>query len=126
MVDHPKQCPNCGGKLEMISAPLGILVGCQNATECGWTKSFLYVKNELEFDPYNIPFSGRLDPYVIADIYGLDGMQLQALKKLLRNGRKHKTEEEDMDEVISTLVRRKEIIRGRQERASQGIPTPQG
>jgi len=61
-------------------------------------------------DPYAITFQGvKLDPYQIADLYDLDGIQTQALKKLLRKGRKHKTEAQDMREVISTTERWLEI-----------------
>ena len=52
-------------------------------------------------DPYKIKIGGVVaDPYRIAIEYGLDPILGQALKKILRCGRKHKSAEEDAKEVI--------------------------
>lgn len=61
---------------------------------------------ESERDPYRVRIGEVLaDPYRIARAYGLDGAETQALKKLLRMGRKHKSREQDAREVISTMHR---------------------
>ena len=66
-------------------------------------------------DPYKIKIGGVVaDPYRIAIEYGLDSILGQALKKILRCGRKHKSAEEDAREVITTMERWLEI---QQERA---------
>lgn len=62
---------------------------------------------ETVADPYNVRFrGGRLDPYRVAVLYGITHPALQqALKKLLRLGQKHKTEDEDAQEVITSMQR---------------------
>lgn len=65
-------------------------------------------------DPYKIKIGGVVaDPYRIAIEYGLDPILGQALKKILRCGRKHKSAEEDAKEVITTMERWLEIQRER-------------
>lgn len=70
-------------------------------------------------DPYKIKIGGVVaDPYRIAIEYGLDPILGQALKKILRCGRKHKSAEEDAKEVITTMERWLEIQRERAHEAS--------
>lgn len=59
-------------------------------------------------DPYEVTIGGVLvDPYRIARAYGIKcPMVFQAIKKLLRCGRKHKCEAVDIREAITTLERR--------------------
>lgn len=60
----------------------------------------------LADDPYEVRIGGVLvDPYRIARAFGLDPVIAQAVKKLLRCGRKHKTAAEDVREAITTLER---------------------
>ena len=60
----------------------------------------------LADDPYQVRIGGVLvDPYRIARAFGLDPTIAQAVKKLLRSGRKHKTAAEDVREAITTLER---------------------
>jgi hypothetical protein len=57
-------------------------------------------------DPYQVTIGGVVaDPYRIARAYGLDATLGQALKKLLRCGRKHKDRATDVRECITTLER---------------------
>jgi hypothetical protein len=57
-------------------------------------------------DPYKIRIGGVVaDPYRIAIEYGLDPILGQALKKILRCGRKHKDIKTDVQEAIKTLTR---------------------
>ena len=57
-------------------------------------------------DPYQIRIGGVIvDPYRIAREYDLDPIIAQAVKKLLRCGRKHKTPAQDVREAITTLER---------------------
>lgn len=73
-------------------------------------------------DPYKIKIGGVVaDPYRIAIEYGLDPILGQALKKILRCGRKHKSAEEDAKEVITTMERWLEIQRERAAEAVVGI-----
>lgn len=59
-----------------------------------------------EIDPYQVHIGGlKADPYRIARAYGLGAAEGQALKKLLRMGRKHKSIIEDCREVITTMER---------------------
>lgn len=59
-----------------------------------------------EIDPYQVRIGGqKADPYRIGRAYGLGGPEMQALKKILRMGRKHKSRREDALEVISTMQR---------------------
>jgi hypothetical protein len=75
-------------------------------------------------DPYTIKIGGVVaDPYRIAIEYGLDPILGQALKKILRCGRKHKSAEEDAKEVITTMERWLEIRRERAVKATYAGPT---
>lgn len=75
-------------------------------------------------DPYKIKIGGVVaDPYRIAIEYGLDPILGQALKKILRCGRKHKSAEEDAKEVITTMERWLEIQRERAHKATYAGPT---
>jgi len=57
-------------------------------------------------DPYNVYIGDvKCDPYRIGRAYGVDGAELQIVKKALRLGRKHKTKTEDLLEIISTAKR---------------------
>jgi hypothetical protein len=57
-------------------------------------------------DCYQIRIGGVIvDPYRIAREYDLDSAIAQAVKKLLRCGRKHKSIAEDVREAITTLER---------------------
>jgi hypothetical protein len=68
------------------------------------------VKAKQQIDPYNVGIGGvRLDPYIIAEAFGLPPTIAEALKKLLRLGRKHKTAREDAEECIKTVRRWLEI-----------------
>lgn len=62
-------------------------------------------------DPYQITIGGvKADPYRIAKAYGIDDpIIFQAIKKLLRCGRKHKSIEQDVREAITSLERWEEI-----------------
>lgn len=63
-------------------------------------------------DPYKIKIGGRIaDPYRIARAYDLDPVIAQAVKKLLRCGRKHKARATDVREAITTLERWEEMER---------------
>lgn len=80
-----------------------------------------------EFDPYNIPFRGiTMDPYLVLELFQVtDPAIQQAIKKLLRCGRKHKDADADCEEAITSLVRRREVKRILRENADtpQGIPS---
>lgn len=71
------------------------------------------VSNEKisEGDPYQFTVNGlRLDPYRIARIYKIDDPVIfQAIKKLLRCGRKHKDMATDVHEAITSLQRWEEM-----------------
>lgn len=58
-----------------------------------------------DVDPYNVTFRGhKLDTYRVAKAFGVtDPAIYQAIKKLLRCGKKHKSEESDVDEAITSL-----------------------
>tara|TARA_R110000803_G_scaffold59101_10_gene117506 strand:- start:6217 stop:6621 length:405 start_codon:yes stop_codon:yes gene_type:complete len=60
-----------------------------------------------KLDPYEIELGGvKVDPYRVARAFGIDDPVIfQALKKLLRMGRKHKGAEVDVREAITTLER---------------------
>ena len=62
-------------------------------------------------DPYKVQVGGvTLDPYMIASIYGInDPIIFQMLKKLLRFGRKHKDEAQDVVDTITSAIRWLEI-----------------
>lgn len=61
---------------------------------------------------YRFSFRGvKLDPYRIFTVYRITHpAQQHAIKKLLRAGNSVKSLEQDIDEVIVTLNRRKEMI----------------
>lgn len=61
---------------------------------------------------YAFRFKGlKLDPYRILQVYGISNpAQQHAIKKLLRAGQSVKSLEQDIDEVIVTLQRWKEMI----------------
>ena len=63
--------------------------------------------NPPPIDPYNVRIGGVLaDPYRVARAYGIeDPVIFQALKKLLRCGRKHKAKAADVRESITSLER---------------------
>lgn len=57
-------------------------------------------------DTYKTKIGGVIaDPYRIARAYDLDPVIAQAVKKLLRCGRKHKSRATDVREAITTLER---------------------
>jgi len=58
-------------------------------------------------DPYEIKIGGvKADPMRICRAYGITDMGIQqAIKKLLRCGRKHKSYEKDIREAITSLER---------------------
>lgn len=57
-------------------------------------------------DAYKTMIGGAIaDPYRIARAYDLDPVIAQAVKKLLRCGRKHKSRATDVREAITTLER---------------------
>ena len=62
-------------------------------------------------NPYAVTIGGvKADPMRIVKAYGITDMGIsQALKKLLRCGRKHKTKAQDVAEAISSLQRWQEI-----------------
>ena len=64
-----------------------------------------------EIDPYKVKIGGVVaDPYQIAHYYGLnDPILFQALKKILRCGRKHKSKTQDVRDAITSLERWEEI-----------------
>jgi len=65
------------------------------------------VDGDKAIDPYNVRIGGVLtDPYRVARAYGIeDPVIFQALKKLLRCGRKHKAKAADVREAITSLER---------------------
>lgn len=74
----------------------------------------------MQDDPYGITVKGiRLDPYLIAELFELTPAAAQALKKLLRCGRKHKSRETDLREAAETIERQIEIDQLMKEWKSQ-------
>lgn len=61
---------------------------------------------------YKYDYKGiRLDPYRILKVYGItEAPQQHAIKKLLRCGKSVKDQCQDIDEVIETLQRWKQMI----------------
>ncbi len=61
----------------------------------------------MAIDPYQVQIGGvKADPYRIARAYGIDDPVIfQALKKILRCGRKHKDRRTDVREAITSLER---------------------
>jgi predicted transcriptional regulator len=61
---------------------------------------------------YQYDYKGiRLDPYRILKVYGIvDPAQQHAIKKLLRCGNSIKGLEQDIDEVVETLQRWKQML----------------
>lgn len=76
-------------------------------------------------DPYEITLQGvKLDPYKIAELYGITSMPIaQALKKLLRCGRKHKSLAQDVRDAITSLERWEELQKESNE-SKNYYPTP--
>ena len=70
-------------------------------------KCLKIVDGDKAIDPYNVRIGGVLtDPYRVARAYGIeDPVIFQALKKLLRCGRKHKAKAADVREAITSLER---------------------
>jgi hypothetical protein len=76
-------------------------------------------------DPYQVKIGGvTADPYRIARAYGItDPVIFQALKKLLRFGRKHKSQAADVREAITSLERweamnAEDVVNPRQDRST--------
>lgn len=69
---------------------------------------------------YRFEFDGvKMDPYRILHTYEITHpAQQHAVKKLLRAGQSIKSLEQDIDEVIMTLERWKEMIKEEMERSS--------
>lgn len=65
----------------------------------------------VQLDPYQFTCNGmKLDPYRVARIYDItDPVIFQALKKLLRCGRKHKDMATDVREAVTSLLRWEEM-----------------
>ena len=63
-------------------------------------------------DYYNKIYKGYIvDPYVIAELYGItDHAQFQALKKLLRAGADHKDYKRDLEEARDAIDRKLEML----------------
>jgi hypothetical protein len=59
------------------------------------------------FDPYNVNFNGhKLDPYRVIEIFKITHPAMQQIvKKVLRQGAKHKNAEEDARDIISSAQR---------------------
>ena len=70
-------------------------------------------KSEKSNKVYGFSYrGGKMDPYRILSIYGITHpAQQHAIKKLLRAGRSIKSVERDIDEVILSLERWKEMIK---------------
>ena len=64
-------------------------------------------EEETAIDPYEVRIGGvKADPMRIIRAYGTTDMGVQqAIKKLLRNGRKHKSNTEDKREAVTSLQR---------------------
>ncbi len=91
--------PDCGGQVYII-------------TEEGESLCLMCYNNNSQNHYYDYSFKGvRIDPYRIFDVYGITNpCQQHAIKKLLRAGRSVKELEVDIDEVIKTLGRWKEML----------------
>ena len=74
---------------------------------------------------YRFGYKGvKIDPYRIMEVYGItNAAQQHAIKKLLRAGKSVKSLEQDIDEVILTLTRWKEMIEEDKVLATGGIIT---
>ena len=61
----------------------------------------------MSLDPYNIDFNGhKLDPYRVIDIFEIRHPAMQQIvKKALRQGSKHKDEEQDARDIITSAQR---------------------
>ena len=78
------------------------------------------MSKKIDLNVYQIKVGGVvIDPYRIAIEYKLGPLEAQALKKLLRCGRKHKTWREDIYEVMSTCQRALDI-----DEEGDPAPTP--
>ena len=67
------------------------------------------MKNKI--DPYNVKIeSTRVDPYLVCQLFGITDFPIaEAIKKLLRLGRKHKNKRKDVEEAVLSLQRWLEI-----------------
>mgnify|MGYP006958841721 CR=1 FL=1 len=94
-----------------------IINGCDQMTAHSLTP-FCKVHHSMSdpkenIDPYSVIIQGvKLDPMLIVAAYGITDMGIaQAIKKLLRCGRKHKNKAQDVREAITSLERHEEIER---------------
>lgn len=73
---------------------------------------------------YRFSFKGvKLDPYRIFAVYRIaHPAQQHAIKKLLRAGNSVKSLEQDIDEVIVTLNRWKEMMKEEQDEGTSSHP----
>lgn len=59
-----------------------------------------------EFDPYQVRIKGVLvDPCAIGEAYKMSPTLFQSVKKLLRIGKKHKSEAEDVYQAVTSIFR---------------------
>lgn len=67
------------------------------------------MKNKI--DPYNVKIENtRVDPYLVCQLFGITDFPIaEAIKKLLRLGRKHKNKRKDVEEAVLSLQRWLEI-----------------
>lgn len=80
--------------------------------------------SKAEDKHYAFTYQGiKVDPYRIFEIYGITNpAQQHAIKKLLRAGKSIKSLSQDIDEVILTLNRWKEMVL-EDASAKKGVPT---
>ena len=66
-----------------------------------------------DFDPYNVSFAGqKLDPYRVIELFQITHPAIQqVIKKALRMGAKHKTQEEDAKDIITSAQRFLDMLR---------------
>lgn len=66
---------------------------------------------KTKIDPYNVKIeSTRVDPYLVCQLFGITDFPIaEAIKKLLRLGRKHKNKRKDVEEAVLSLQRWLEI-----------------
>lgn len=78
--------------------------------------------SEQEIDPYEVMIGGaKADPYRIGRAFGLGPAEGEALKKILRMGKKHKSRLQDAREVIKTMQRVIEMDLEDEESQKQNI-----
>lgn len=83
---------------------------------------FENLRNTMD-DTYKTMIGGAIaDPYRIARAYDLDPVIAQAVKKLLRCGRKHKSRATDVREAITTLERWEEMESEDSQHNDQALP----